>query len=65
MFTQFNNFYQQQREDDLTFVQTSLNEMKQNQNLQKQDTDHAIASLFTSVSKKGNQSKSIERLMIK
>lgn len=52
MFTQFNNFYQQQRDDDLTFIQTSLVEMKQNQNLQKQETDYAIASLYTSVSKK-------------
>lgn len=52
MLTQFNNFYQKQRDDDLTFIQTSLYEINQNQAVQKQETDKAIASLYTSVRKK-------------
>lgn len=54
MLTQFNNFYQKQRDDDLTFIQASLYEINQNQAVQKQETDKAIASLYTTVSKKGD-----------
>jgi len=50
MFTQFNNFYQEQREDDLNFIQSSLLEINQKQAIQRQETDNAIASLYTSVS---------------
>ena len=54
MLTQFNNFYQKQRDDDLTFIQASLYEINQNQAVQKQETDRAIASLYSSVSKSAN-----------
>lgn len=54
MLTQFNDFYRQQREDDLTLIQTSLLEMQQNQSAQKQETDQAIASLFSTVNQRGN-----------
>lgn len=54
MLTQFNAFYQKQREEDLNFIQANLVEMKQNQTIQKQETDQAIASLYTSVSQRGN-----------
>ncbi|MCG8310892.1 MAG: hypothetical protein MI975_26120 [Cytophagales bacterium] len=54
MFTQFNNFYQQQRDDDLTFIQNSLYEINHKQELQKQETEKAIASLYTSVNQQGN-----------
>jgi len=54
MFTQFNNYYQQRRDDDLAFIQSTFVEIKQNQNIQKHETDQAIASLYTSVSKKRN-----------
>lgn len=54
ILTQFNDFYQKQRNDDLTFVQTSLLEMQQNQSSQKQETEKAIASIITSVSQRNN-----------
>lgn len=54
MLTQFNDFYRQQREDDLTLIQTSLLEMQQNQSVQKQETDQAITSLYTTVNQRRN-----------
>ena len=49
MFTQFNNFYRQQRENDLAIIQEHLLEINEQQTLQKQETDQALASLFTRV----------------
>ena len=54
ILTQFNDFYQKQRDEDLTMIQTSFLEMQQNQSLQKQETEKAIASLFTSVNQRNN-----------
>jgi len=54
MLTYFNEFLQEQRNEDLTLIRNSLIEIKQNQDLQKQETDQAIASLFTSVSQRTN-----------
>lgn len=50
LFTQFNNFYRKQRDDDLMFIQNSLLEIDQKQDQQQQETEKAIASLYTSVS---------------
>lgn len=54
MLTQFNEYVQKQRSEDLTLIRNSLIDIKQSQTLQKQETDQAIASLFTSVSQRGN-----------
>ena len=54
MFTQFNNFYQKQRDEDLLLIQNSLYEIDHKQDLQKKETEKALASLYTSVSKAGN-----------
>jgi hypothetical protein len=49
MLTQFNDFMQEQRNDDLTIIRNSLIELKQNQNTQKEETNQMIASILTSV----------------
>ena len=54
MFNQFNNFYQQQRDDDLALIQNTIYDISQNQALHKQETEKAIAQLYTSVSQKDN-----------
>ena len=54
MFTQFNNFYQKQRDDDLLIIQNSLYELTHKQEIQKQETEKALASLFTTVEKADN-----------
>lgn len=54
MFTQFNDYYQKQRSEDLTFYQNTLMEVKQDQSMQKKETDQAIASLFTTVGRNSN-----------
>lgn len=54
MLTQFNEFIQEQRNEDLTLIRNSLIDIKQSQNLQKLETDQAIASLFTSVNQRSN-----------
>ena len=48
--TQFNNYYRQTREADLEFIQNTLFEINQKQAIQKQETDQAIASLYSTVS---------------
>lgn len=50
MLTQFNDFMQEQRNDDLTMIRNSLIELKQSQNIQKKETNQMIASILTSVS---------------
>jgi hypothetical protein len=50
MLTQFNTFYRQQRENDMAVIQEHLLEINQQQALQKQETDQALARLFTRVS---------------
>jgi hypothetical protein len=49
MLTQFNDFMQEQRSEDLTMIRNSLIELKQSQNVQKQETDQVIASILTTV----------------
>ena len=54
MFTQFNNFYQKQREDDLMFIQDNFYELTHKQELQKQETEKALASFYTTVNQGNN-----------
>jgi len=49
MLTQFNDFMQVQRNDDLTIIRNSLIDLKQSQNIQKKETNQMIASILTSV----------------
>ena len=49
MLTQFNDYMLEQRSEDLTMIRNSLIELKQSQNVQKQETDQVIASILTSV----------------
>ncbi len=48
MLTQFNDFMQEQRSDDLTMIRNSLIDLKQSQNNQKMETDQLIASILSS-----------------
>ncbi len=54
MLTQFNDYLQEQRSEDLNMLQTDLLEMKYSQTQQKLETDQAIAKLFTTVSNREN-----------
>lgn len=54
MLTQFNDFMQEQRSEDLTMIKNSLMDLKQSQNNQKQETDQLIASILTSTSQQEN-----------
>lgn len=49
MLTQFGEFMQEQRSEDLNMIRSSFVEIKQSQNLQKKETEQVIASLFTTV----------------
>ncbi|MCK5276942.1 MAG: hypothetical protein KAK04_00365 [Cyclobacteriaceae bacterium] len=49
MLTQFNDYMLEQRSEDLTMIRNSLIELKQSQNVQKQETDQVIASILTTV----------------
>lgn len=49
MFTQFHEFLQQQRTEDLNMIRTSIIELQQSQTIQKQETDQAIASIISTV----------------
>lgn len=52
MLTQFDDFMQEQRKQDLTVIRNNLIELKQSQSLQKQETDQVIASILTAVNQK-------------
>lgn len=54
MLTQFNEFMQEQRSDDLTMIRNSLMDLKQSQNNQKLETDQMIASILTSTNQPKN-----------
>lgn len=54
MLTQFNDFVQEQRSEDLTTIANSLLELRQNQQFQKQETDNVLASLISSVKQNKN-----------
>jgi len=54
MLTQFNEFMQDQRSKDLTIIRNSLIELKQNQHMQKQETDNVLASLISTVNQNKN-----------
>ena len=54
MFTQFNNFYREQRKNDMAIIQNSLLEINQQQAIQKLETDQALAGLYSTVSKGSN-----------
>ena len=54
LLTQFNDYYKHQRDEDLAFIQSSLFEINQNQAIQKQEVDEAIASIYSTVNQKGN-----------
>lgn len=50
MLTQFNDYLQEQRREDINLLQTGLMEIKYSQTQQKIETDMALANLFTTVS---------------
>jgi len=54
MLTQFNDYIQEQRAEDLTMIQTDLMELQYTQKQQKMATDEVLAGLITTVSKKRN-----------
>lgn len=54
MLSQFNEFMQEQRSDDLTMIRNSLMDLKQSQNNQKLETDQMIASILTSTNQPKN-----------
>lgn len=54
MFTQFSEFYLEQRDNDMTMISNSLLQLQENQNIQKQETDQALAGLYTSVNQRRN-----------
>lgn len=49
MLTQFNDYLQQQRVEDMNMLQAGLMEIKNSQTQQKIETDMALANLFTTV----------------
>ena len=52
LFTEYNDYLQQQREDDLALIRSGFIEMKQSQTQQKLETDQVLASLISTVSTK-------------
>lgn len=50
MLTQFNDYLQEQRVEDINMLQAGLMEIKYNQTQQKIETENALANLFTTVS---------------
>lgn len=54
MFTQFSKFYLEQRSSDMTMISNSILQLKEDQNLQKQETDQALAGLYTTVNQRDN-----------
>lgn len=54
MLTQFNDYIQEQRAEDLTMIQTDLLELQYTQTQQKIATDEVLAGLITTVSQKRN-----------
>ncbi|MDZ7605751.1 MAG: hypothetical protein U5K79_09230 [Cyclobacteriaceae bacterium] len=52
LFTEYNDYLQQQRQDDLTLIRSGFIEMKQSQSQQKLQTDQVLASLLSTVSSK-------------
>ncbi|NJN26200.1 MAG: hypothetical protein HC819_09585 [Cyclobacteriaceae bacterium] len=49
MLTQFNDFVQEQRSEDLALIQNNLIELKASQSIQKQKTDQVLASLISTI----------------
>ena len=54
LLTQFSDYIQEQREEDLLLIKRSLLNLKENQDLQKQETDQRLASLFTNVNSRND-----------
>lgn len=54
MLTQFNDYIQEQRAEDLTMIQSDLLELKYSQTQQKIATDEVLAGLITTVNQKPN-----------
>ncbi len=54
MLTQFNDYIQEQRAEDLTMIQSDLLELKYSQTQQKIATDEVLAGLITTVNQKRN-----------
>jgi hypothetical protein len=54
MLTQFSEFMQVQRNEDLTMIKNSMIELKQSQNNQKLETDEMIASILTNTNQQKN-----------
>ena len=52
LFTEYNDYLQEQRQDDLTLIRSGFIEMKQSQTQQKLETDQVLASLISTVSGK-------------
>jgi len=55
MLTQFNDYMQEQRNQDLTRIQNNFIELKETQTIQKQETDQVLTSLLASINYKSNK----------
>jgi len=49
LLVDFAKYLQQQRNDDLQFVQTRMNSLEQNTDILKQETEQILSSIITSV----------------
>ncbi len=54
LMNQYSNFVQEQREEDLTRIGRSLLNLKQDQEIQKQETDQVLANLLISTNTRNN-----------
>lgn len=54
MLTQFNEYLQEQRTEDLNFVQSEILQVKYSQKQQKNETDQVLAGLISTVSQSQN-----------
>jgi hypothetical protein len=52
VLTQFNEFMQEQRSEDLAMIQNNLIELKQTQSFQKKETDQVLAGLISTINYK-------------
>ncbi len=54
MLTQFNDYMQEQRNQDLVMIQNNLIELKETQSIQKKETDQVLTNLFASINYKSS-----------
>ena len=55
MLTQFNDYMQEQRNEDLTRIQNNLVELKETQTIQKQETDQVLTNLLATINYRSNK----------